>query len=64
MSDTVRVSNAGEITMPLIGVIKVAGISVEAAQNLIEQRLLRGGFRLAPQVNILVQEFATQGVSA
>jgi polysaccharide export outer membrane protein len=63
LSDTARISGAGEITMPLIGAVKVAGMSVEMAQTTIEQRLLSGGFMRDPHVSILVREFATQGIS-
>lgn len=63
LNETVRVSNAGEITMSLIGALKVAGLTAEEAQTQLEQRLLSGGFLRDPHVNILVKEFATQGIS-
>ena len=63
LSDTLRVGNNGEITMPLAGAMKVAGETVEEAQKQIEQRLLSGGFLRDPHVNILVKEFASQGIS-
>jgi polysaccharide export outer membrane protein len=63
MSGTVRVSSAGDITIPLAGAIKVSGETVEEAQKRIEERLLSGGFLRDPQVNILVKEFASQGIS-
>lgn len=63
LSDTLRVSATGEITMPLIGAVKVAGESTEDAQKQIEQRLLSGGFLRDPHVNILVKEYASQGIS-
>jgi polysaccharide biosynthesis/export protein len=63
LSATTRVSGAGEITLPLAGTIKVAGESVEAAQKQIEHELLDGGFLRDPHVNILVKEFASQGIS-
>ena len=58
LSNTVRVSDAGEMTMPLIGAVEVSGLTAEEAQNRVEQRLLSGGFLRDPQVNILVKEFA------
>jgi polysaccharide export outer membrane protein len=63
LSDTLRVGNNGEITMPLAGAMKVAGETVEEAQKQIERRLLSGGFLRDPHVNILVKEFASQGIS-
>lgn len=63
LSDTFRVSNAGEITLPLAGTMKVANETAEEAQKQIEQRLLQGGFLRDPHVTILVKEFASQGIS-
>ncbi|PYY16282.1 MAG: polysaccharide export protein [Acidobacteria bacterium] len=62
LGGTLRVSGAGEITVPLIGAEKVAGLSPEQAQKNLEQRLVSGGFLRDPHVNILVK-FATQGIS-
>jgi len=63
LSGTLRVSGSGEITVPLIGAAKVAGLTTEQAQNDVQQRLVSGGFLRDPHVNILVREFATQGIS-
>jgi polysaccharide biosynthesis/export protein len=63
LSNTVRVSGAGEITMPLVGSVEVSGLTAEEAQETLAQRLLSGGFLRNPQVNILIKEFATQGIS-
>src|SRR5579859_2377666 len=63
LSDTVRVSAHGEITMPLIGAVKVAGLSPEEAQKTIAERFVRGGYLRDPQINVLIREFATQGIS-
>jgi protein involved in polysaccharide export with SLBB domain len=48
LSDTLRVSSGGEIAMPLIGVVKVAGLTPEQVQKEIAQRLLVGGFFARP----------------
>lgn len=63
LSNTVRVSDAGQITMPLVGHVEVLGLTAEDAQRRVEQQLVSGGFLRNPQVNILVKEFATQGIS-
>ena len=63
LSSEVRVSNSGDVTMPLIGALKVAGSSPEEAQSVIEKGLLTGGYLRDPHVNVLIKEFATQGIS-
>ena len=50
LSGTLRVSGAGDITVPLIGAAKVAGLTAEQAQKDLEQRLLSGGFMRDPHV--------------
>lgn len=63
LSQTLRVSAGGEITVPLIGAVKVSGMTPESAQTELEQRLVAGGFLRNPHVNVLIKEFATQGIS-
>lgn len=63
LGETLRITSAGDITMALIGSVKVAGMPVETAQKAIEERLVHGGFVRDPHVSILVKEFATQGIS-
>ena len=63
LSGTLRVSGAGEITVPLIGATRVGGLTAEQAQKDIEERLVSGGFLRDPHINILVKEFASQGIS-
>jgi len=59
----VRVSSAGQISLPLIGPVKVAGMTVTDAEESIAKRLSDGGYFKDPQVSILQKEFATQGIS-
>ncbi|WP_428312160.1 polysaccharide export protein EpsE [Hydrocarboniphaga sp.] len=47
-----RVSEVGMITFPLIGVIKVGGLTLGEAETEIARRLRSGGFVAEPQVNI------------
>lgn len=58
-----RVSSWGKISLPLIGEVKVAGLTTEQAQAVIAQRLIDGNFMLHPQVLVFEKEYATQGVS-
>jgi polysaccharide export outer membrane protein len=59
----VRVADSGEITLPLIGSLRVAGLSIRQAEELVQQRLSDGKFFKDPQVSILEKEYATQGIS-
>ena len=51
-----RVSEAGTISYPLLGSVKVGGLSVQAAEKVIADGLLKGNFLKAPQVNIAVSQ--------
>ncbi|HZR31548.1 MAG TPA: polysaccharide biosynthesis/export family protein [Terriglobales bacterium] len=57
-----RVSNSGEISLPLIGALHVAGLSPAQASSLIAQKLVDGNFYKNPQVSVLVSEYSTEGV--
>ena len=48
----VRVSNDGNIQLPLIGVVKVGGLSLSQAELLIANRLQSAGMYVSPQVTI------------
>jgi polysaccharide biosynthesis/export protein len=58
-----RVSNDGDLYLPLIDYVHVAGLSLQEAQKLIEKRLDDGGFVRNPHVTIFVNEYASQGVT-
>ena len=59
----VRVSSGGEISLPMLGTVAVAGFSVEQAETLIERRLSEKGFFNDPHVTVFQKEYATQGIS-
>jgi polysaccharide biosynthesis/export protein len=59
----VRVSNSGDVYLPLIDYVHVAGLTTEEAQALIEKRLSDGGFLKNPHVAVFVDEYASQGAS-
>jgi polysaccharide export outer membrane protein len=59
----VRVADSGNISLPLIGSVQVAGLNVEQAQHLVQSRLAEGGYFTDPQVSVFEKEYATQGIS-
>jgi polysaccharide export outer membrane protein len=58
-----RVSSAGEISIPLLGAVKVAGLSLREAESLIEKNYRDGGFFLKPQVILSFNSYAPRNVS-
>lgn len=58
-----RVSNSGDLYLPLIDYVHVEGLSQEEAQTVIEKRLEGGGFVRNPHVTIFVDDAASQGVT-
>lgn len=58
-----RVSNGGDIYLPLIDYVHVDGLTQEEAQSLIEKRYEDGGFVKNPHVTIFVDDAASQGVT-
>jgi len=63
LSGKLRVSNTGDISLPLVGSLHVAGLKADEVQSLIRQKFVDGGFLKDPQVTVFVVEYATQGVS-
>jgi len=61
--EEVRVSARGDISLPLVGDVHVAGLSTDEAQSLIGKKLIDGNFMVHPQVSVFEREYATQGVS-
>ena len=59
---TNKVSQAGTLTFPLIGSVKVAGLKVHEAEILVTDRL-KDGYIKNPQVTILVKDYAARRVS-
>lgn len=58
-----RVSNDGDLYLPLIDYVHVSGLSLEEAQKVIEKRLEDGGFVRNPHVTIFVDDYASQGIT-
>ena len=58
-----RVSESGTISYPLVGSLKIGGLSIEAAEKKIAQGLREGGFVKQPQVNIVLMAVRGNQVS-
>lgn len=58
-----RITSAGTVSFPLLGEVKVDGISVPQAEQSIAKLLEDGGYAKRPQVNIVVLQFTSQQVS-
>jgi polysaccharide biosynthesis/export protein len=63
LDQQVRVESDGSVRLALIGPTKVAGLTAQQAGRLIEHELQTRNFLLNPQVNVLVKEYESQGVS-
>ena len=63
LTDQVRIGTDGSISLPLVGSVHVAGLTIDQAQKSIEAKLRDGGFVRDPHVTISVKEFVTQGIS-
>jgi polysaccharide export outer membrane protein len=57
-----RVSNTGEISLPLIGALSVAGLSPTQTAQSIGNKLIEGHFYNHPQLSVFVREYATAGL--
>jgi len=58
-----RMGTSGDVSLPLIGNLHLAGLSSEEAQALIERRLADGHFVNNPHVSVNVKEYTTEGIS-
>lgn len=59
----VRVSSSGDVSLPLIGAVRLAGLSTAEAEKLVEKKLLDGSYFTDPHVSIFEREYQTQGIS-
>jgi protein involved in polysaccharide export with SLBB domain len=58
-----RVSSGGEISVPLLGAVKVVGLTLRETESLIEKRYREGGFYLNPQVILSFEAYAPRVIS-
>jgi polysaccharide export outer membrane protein len=63
LTQKVRVEANGVVQLALIGPIKVAGLTALQAADMIAHEFQDHNFLLHPQVNVLIEEYASQGVS-
>ncbi len=63
LTQKVRVEADGAVQLSLIGATKVAGLTAQQAAELIGRELQDHNFLLHPQVNVLIEEYSSQGVS-
>jgi polysaccharide export outer membrane protein len=63
LSARLRVSAAGEVTLPVGGAIHVDGLTAEAAGSAIADRLRTRDIMTDPHVTVFISEYATQGVT-
>ena len=62
LSRELRVNGQGEISMPLVGVVKVAGMTPQEVQKRLEE-LYNARFLVNPQITVTVKEFRHQRVA-
>ena len=60
MSRTLRISTNGSITFPLIGNVRIAGLTVSQAENKVEKALQ--SYLKTPSVSFLIKEYANKTV--
>lgn len=63
MSTSAYVADNGNITVPLVGAVKVAGMSPDEASKAVASALKKGQFLINPQVNMTLQQYKSQQVS-
>lgn len=59
----VRVDSSGSISLPLIPTVKVAGLTIQSAEELLAKQFSDGGYFADPRVSVFEKEYATQGIS-
>jgi polysaccharide export outer membrane protein len=63
LSGRARVSADGNISLPLIGYVRIAGLSGSEAEGAIEAVLRRNNVVNNPQVSVYVKEYTSSGIS-
>lgn len=63
LTSKVRIDGNGDIDLPLINNVHVAGLTSEQAEKIIEKRLSDGGFVRGPHVTVFVNQAVSQTAS-
>src|SRR6202165_3436385 len=63
LSGHARVSADGNISLPLIGYVRIAGLSSSEAAGAIEAQLRKANVVNEPQVSVYVKEYTNSGIS-
>jgi polysaccharide export outer membrane protein len=63
LSVDARISETGNITFPLIGQLRVSGLSTRETELLLARSLIDGGFVKQPHISVLVAEYQSQKVA-
>ena len=58
-----RVNESGDVSLPLIGSVRIGGATVEESQDVIAKSLVEGGYFRDPHVSVVIKDFASQGVT-
>jgi polysaccharide export outer membrane protein len=59
----VRIADNGVLSFPLIGEVRVGGLTTVEAEKVIAEQLKRGGYIANPQVSVVVIQFLSKTVS-
>src|SRR5438445_475246 len=62
-AEGVRVSAAGDVTLPLIGVVHAEGLSTAGVERAIARRLVAEEILRAPQVSVQIAEYRSRVVA-
>jgi len=63
LATTQRLSSSGEMTLPLIGTVSLAGRTLREAEKSVRERYLEAGYFVNPHVMLSVSEYGEQFVT-
>ncbi len=58
-----RVTASGEIRLPLIGTVEVAGLTLREAEAKLRDLFVTGGFYVSPQIILSLQQYTERSIS-
>ena len=58
-----RIDGQGNINVPLLGYVKVAGLSEREAEDMLEKKFIQEEYLRNPQISISIREYAVKEVS-